>query len=141
MATWASASPGVATISAAGLAHGASQGESTISATLGAVSGNTLLTVGPPTLTSIAVTPTNPTIANGTTSSSRPPADYSDGSTADLTSSATWGSASPAVATINAGWLPRREPGHEQKQCDARSSERQHPAHRRQARPGPDRHR
>ena len=44
--TWASGSPAAATISAGGLAHGASAGTSTISATLGAVSGSTVLTVG-----------------------------------------------------------------------------------------------
>jgi chitinase len=44
-ATWASATTGVATISAGGLAHGVSAGTSTISATQGAISGSTVLTV------------------------------------------------------------------------------------------------
>ena len=48
--TWASASPAVATIGAGGLAHGVSMGTSTISATLGTVSGDTLLTVTDPPL-------------------------------------------------------------------------------------------
>jgi hypothetical protein len=43
--TWAAASPGVATMSAGGLAHAVSQGTSTISASLGAASGSALLTV------------------------------------------------------------------------------------------------
>ena len=46
--SWASSSPAVATISATGLAHGVSLGTSTISATLGLVSGTTLLTVTKP---------------------------------------------------------------------------------------------
>ena len=43
--TWASDTAAVATIGATGLAHGVSPGSSTISATLGSVSGHTLLTV------------------------------------------------------------------------------------------------
>ena len=43
--TWASATTSVATISAGGLAHGVAAGTSSISATLGLVSGSTILTV------------------------------------------------------------------------------------------------
>jgi hypothetical protein len=46
--TWTSGSPGVATVSAAGVATAVSAGTATITATLGAVSGNTTLTVTPP---------------------------------------------------------------------------------------------
>ena len=103
--TWASGSPAVATITPAGLAQAAGQGTSTISATLGLVSGSTVLTVGPATLTAIAVTPANPAIANGTNQQFAATGIYSDASTADLTGSVTWASGSPAVATINSTGL------------------------------------
>jgi uncharacterized delta-60 repeat protein len=101
--TWASASTQAATIGAtSGLAHGVAPGTSTISASLGAVSGSTTLTVGPATLTSIAVTPSDPTIAAGTNRQFTATGTYSDASAADLTASVTWASASPALATIGA---------------------------------------
>ena len=64
-ATWSSTSTSVATISAAGLASGVAAGSTTIQATSGSVSGSTGLTVTPPVLVSIAVTPANPFVANG----------------------------------------------------------------------------
>ncbi len=48
-AVWASATPGVATINATGLATGVGAGTSTISATVGSITGSTLLTVTPAT--------------------------------------------------------------------------------------------
>src|SRR5205823_8423640 len=66
-ATWASATPAVATITAAGLATGAGAGTSTISATSGAVTGSTVMTVTAAVLQLITVTPTNPSVAKGQT--------------------------------------------------------------------------
>ncbi len=48
--TWASSKTTIATVTSAGLASGLSGGNTTITATLGSVSGNTLLTVQPATL-------------------------------------------------------------------------------------------
>ena len=55
----------------------------------------------PATLTSINVTTTTPTIAPGTIAQFRATGIYSDGSSQDLTVSATWASSTTAVATIN----------------------------------------
>ncbi len=99
--TWASSTTAVATIAAGGLATGLAQSTSEISATLGAVTGSTTLTVGTAVLASIVVTPANPTIAKGTTSQFTATGTYSDGSTQNLTYSATWLSSNTAVATIN----------------------------------------
>jgi len=103
--TWASSNPGVATITSGGLTTGAAQGSSQISATSGTVTSSTTLTVGPATLVSIAVTPANPTIANGTTQQFTATGTYTDGSTQDLTSSTTWASSNTAVASVNASGL------------------------------------
>ena len=59
-ATWTSATTAVATIDAAGLASTLTVGTSVITATLGAVNGKTTLTVSAATLSSLAVTPSQP---------------------------------------------------------------------------------
>ncbi len=100
-ATWASSAPGVATITAGGLATGVKAGASTISATLNSITGSTTLTVTAAVLVSIAVTPANPSIAVGTTLQFTATGTYSDGSTQNLTSTATWSSSATGVATIS----------------------------------------
>ena len=60
---------------------------------------------GAATLSSIAVTPVTPTIANGTDQQFTATGTYSDATTADLTSLVTWASAIPAGATISAAGL------------------------------------
>src|SRR5207248_1736995 len=104
-AAWVSSNPAVATITAGGLASGAAPGTSQVSASSGGVSGSTTLTVGPAVLVSIAVTPANPSIPKGPPQHVTAPSTYSDGTTHDLTSSATWVSSNSAVATITAGGL------------------------------------
>src|ERR1019366_8569500 len=103
--TWASATLATATIAAGGLASGVAVGTSTISATSGAISGSTLLTVTPAPLQSIAVTPANPSIAKGATQQFTATGTYSDSSTQNLTASVTWASGTTTVATIAAGGL------------------------------------
>src|SRR2546428_2086902 len=87
-----------------GLATSVAAGTTTITATLGGVSGSTTLTVTAATLSTIAVTPTTQSIANGTTRQFTATGTYSDFTTQDLTTQVTWSSSSTAVATIsNAG--------------------------------------
>ncbi len=103
--TWASATTSVATITAAGLASAAGTGTSTISATLGSLTGSTVLTVTPAALVSIAVTPANPSIAQGQTQQFTATGTYTDSSAQDLTGQVTWVSATTSVATITAAGL------------------------------------
>ena len=56
---------------------------------------------GGASLTSITITPTNPSIAIGANQQFMATGNYSDGSTKDLTASAMWLSSTIAVATIN----------------------------------------
>jgi len=100
--TWASATASVATIgTGTGLASGAGVGTSQITATQGTiVSPGITLTVTAPTLQSIAVTPTNPSIVNGTTEQFTATGTYSDDSTQNITTNVTWTSATASVATI-----------------------------------------
>ena len=105
-AGWASSAPEVATVSNAaaskGLAQSHAVGETTISATFDGMSATTLLTVTEKELKSIAVTPANPTITGlAKTETFTATGTYSDGSTADITTTVAWTSSKPAIATIN----------------------------------------
>src|SRR5207244_9232707 len=66
------------------------------------LSGTTNLTVGPPNLVSIAVTPANPLVNKGNTRQFTATGTYTDNSTQNLTNTATWTSSAGGVATINA---------------------------------------
>ena len=99
--TWASATTSVATIASDGLASGLAAGTTTVSATLGDVSGSTVLTVTPAVLEMIMVTPDNPAVSKGATESFMAMGMYSDNSTVDLTTQVTWGSSDTSVATIS----------------------------------------
>ena len=53
------------------------------------------------TLVSIAVTPANPDIANGTTQQFTATGPYTDASTQDVSATVTWASTSTTVATVS----------------------------------------
>ncbi|MBW4056416.1 MAG: hypothetical protein HIU83_13640 [Proteobacteria bacterium] len=102
---WTSSDVTVATVSDdpgnKGIVQAIAAGTSTISATFGAVSGTTLLTVTEPVLQSITVLPANPSVLSlSSTDSFTATGHFSDGTTPDITSQVTWSSSNPAVATI-----------------------------------------
>jgi uncharacterized protein YjdB len=100
-ATWstddASVLSVVATGATAGLATAKAAGSTTITATVGAVSGQTSVRVTAPPLTSITVNPATATMSVNTTRQFTAQGTYADSSTADLTDSVTW---STGLATI-----------------------------------------
>jgi 6-phosphogluconolactonase (cycloisomerase 2 family)/uncharacterized protein YjdB len=102
--TWTASPTSTATIAANGLAATHASGTATITASAGpgALTDSTTLTVNPPALVSLAVSPHNPSVALGFAQSFHATGTYTDGSTADLTTSATWTSSAPAKATIGA---------------------------------------
>ena len=103
--SWSSSSPGVATVSNVaqniGQATSVSTGQTTITASSGAISGSTVLTVTPAALLSITVTPAIPTIPLGSTTQFTATGSYSDGSTQNITGTVTWASSALTVATIS----------------------------------------
>ncbi len=108
--TWASSPAGIAAISNAdgsrGVARTLATGATTITATDPAtgLANSTPLTVTSAALLSLAVTPTNPSIALGTTRQFTATGTYSDSTTQNLTTAVTWSSGTPATATVsNAG--------------------------------------
>jgi hypothetical protein len=74
---------------------------STITATLGAISGFTTLTVKDVTLASVSVSPATATIRVAKAQQFTATGAFSDGSTHDMTGEVTWQSSSTSVATIS----------------------------------------
>ena len=98
-ANWSSLYTGVATIDSTGLAKGLRPGSSTITATLGSITGTSSLTVTSATLQSIALAPLAASMAIGSTQQFSATGTYSDTSTAPLVP--VWSSDNTAVATIH----------------------------------------
>lgn len=100
--TWSSSAPNVASIDALGLASAAMTGSTVITAEYGAQTSTSNLTVTDATILSLVVEPDSLTIAKGGKAAITVTANYSDGSSQDVTSLATITSDAPAVASINA---------------------------------------
>ncbi|WP_016750243.1 lipoprotein adhesin LigA, partial [Leptospira kirschneri] len=84
-----------------GLGKAHAVGDTTITATLGKVSGKTWFTVVPAVLTSIQINPVNPSLAKGLTQKFTATGIYSDSSNKDISSSVTWFSSDSSIATIS----------------------------------------
>lgn len=103
--TWNTGSALIAIVSnrtvSKGLGLGVGVGTTTVSATLGSISGSTHFTVTESVLKAINISPTNQTTPAGETQQFTATGIYSDFSTQDLTQSVTWRSSNPQVATIS----------------------------------------
>ena len=105
-ASWTVATPAVATINSNGLTTGVAAGSSTVSASLSGIGGNASLNVTAiVTLASISVTPSSANITAGFTQQFAATGTYSNGSTANVSSTASWTVATPAVASIDSSGL------------------------------------
>ncbi len=101
-ATWSSTNTGIATVNGTGLATSVAAGSTLIHAVKDALTGTATLTVNPAvTLLSVTLAPLNTTIVLGNTQQYTATANYSDGSTVDVTATATWASTVTGVATVN----------------------------------------
>ena len=100
--TWSSSS-NVASISASGLASTSATGATTITASAGSISASAVLTIAPPTLVSLTVTPSAVSIPLGTSQQFAASGKYTDGSTQDLTGSVAWSSSGNAASISGTG--------------------------------------
>jgi uncharacterized protein YjdB len=101
LVTWSSSSTVTATVDVNGLVTSIAAGSTTITATLGSVMQTFTLTVSTPTISDIFVSPDGLTEPIGVSQQYTATADYSDGSSSDLSSGVTWASSAPAVATVD----------------------------------------
>ncbi|MBV9607970.1 MAG: choice-of-anchor D domain-containing protein, partial [Acidobacteria bacterium] len=99
--TWDSSNKAVATVNSAGFATSLLQGSTSITATLGPLVGSSTLTVGPPLLVDITVTPASSQITRGATLQLTATGTYSDNSTADVSTQVQWSSSDPTVVTVD----------------------------------------
>src|SRR5262249_22816134 len=105
---WASQDTNVATISNADGSRGAVHSESVggpidITATQAGITGTGSLTVSNASLQNITLSPSAPSIANGTTVQFLATGVYSDSTTQDLTNTVTWGTPNVSIASISNG--------------------------------------
>jgi trimeric autotransporter adhesin len=100
--TWQTSSSSIAKINAGGNLTGVSPGSTQVSASYQGIAGNASITVGPPALFSIAVSANQSTLPLGESEPLTATGSFSDGSTQDLTQSATWAASPSTVAKISA---------------------------------------
>ncbi|MGY3929870.1 beta strand repeat-containing protein [Aeromonas encheleia] len=100
--TWVSSDPAVATVDASGLVTGVAPGTATITGTLGGQSATLLVTVSNAVLIAGGLTIATPplTLAAGLTGQLVANGSYSDGSNVNVTTSVSWASSNPAVASV-----------------------------------------
>ncbi len=100
--TFSSDNTGIASISSAGMATGMNGGIANIKATMAAVVSPAVpLTVLGPTLQSITVAPSIPSIVKGSTQQFTATGNYSDATTKDLTTQVAWSSATANLTIVS----------------------------------------
>ncbi len=103
---WSSSDENVASIDGAGLATGIAEGGPvTISASQDGFTGDAELTVSSAVVESFSITPKTKSLAKGLEQQFVAAADYSDGSSLDVTDSTTWTSADPSIVVIDSNGL------------------------------------
>ncbi len=98
---WSSSQLTVLSIDSQGLATANALGTVTVTAMSGTVSATNQLQVGPPTVTSFTVLPVTSFLYVGGSEQLTVLATFSDGSTQDMTTSASWSSADSTIASIS----------------------------------------
>jgi hypothetical protein len=98
---WSVAPPSVATVSPTGTVTAQAAGSATVIASFASMSGGDTLTVSPAVMVSIAVAPSNSSVVLGTSKQLTSYGIFSDGSSQDLTKSATWSSANSSTVSIS----------------------------------------
>lgn len=104
---WSSSNPAVATISNTSATHGLvsdiGQGTTTITATSGSINNSTQLTFTAPAPASLVVTPAVALLQQAGTTQLSASLVFTNGSTQDVTQSATWTTSDPTIATVGNG--------------------------------------
>jgi trimeric autotransporter adhesin len=100
-ATWTSSAAGIATVAANGVSSAITAGQTTITAASGSVTGTSTLTVTAAVLAQLQIGPPSPSMIIGGSQQFTLTGIYSNGVTANLSSSATWTSAPAIVASMS----------------------------------------
>lgn len=104
-AVWSSLNAIFASVNATGLVTAANTGTATIQAVYNSLIGQAAVTVTPPQLTTLVISPAGSTVERGNTLQLTAMGSYTDSTTQNLSNTVAWSSSNPAVATINASGL------------------------------------
>jgi uncharacterized protein YjdB len=99
VAIWTTSDPAIATITQ-GQATGQGIGAATLTASVGTLSTTATLTVTPPFLVGLTITPANPTVLVGEVFNLTATGQQSDGTYVDLTSAVAWTSMNPLIVSV-----------------------------------------
>ena len=98
---WASSDPTILSLSGLGMATADSLGSVTVTATSGTISATNQLQVGTAVVVSFTVVPASSLLALGAQEQLSALANFSDGTTQDMTASVSWSTADPTIANVN----------------------------------------
>jgi trimeric autotransporter adhesin len=104
-ATWSTSDASDATVSSTGLVAGVATGLATITASYSSVDGTSAITVVPPVLLAVTVSPATANLPSGETQQLKATGDYSDGSTQNLTDVVTWSTSDSSIASVSSTGL------------------------------------
>jgi Bacterial Ig-like domain (group 2) len=99
--SWSTGSEKIVSISNSGIAEAKALGTTAISATALAINGRASITVSSPALTSIGISPLNPTVPLASSLQLAAIGTFTDGSTQDLTSAVVWGVGDDSIANVS----------------------------------------
>jgi trimeric autotransporter adhesin len=99
--TWQSSAPSVLPLDGTGHGVSKSVGTSVVTATMGALTAESTVTVTPASLVTITIAPSSPTLTVGATVALKALGTYSDGSTVDITASVTWTTAGSGIVSVS----------------------------------------
>lgn len=102
LGSWSTSAPAVVTVDALGNVATPAQGSARVTITVGALSANSDVTVGPARALSVSVSPSSVSLPKGRVQALSATAHFTDSSTLDVTNSATWSSAGAGVADVQA---------------------------------------
>lgn len=112
VAAWSSSQPAVVSVTAPGAVAGKTLGAATINAAVGSINGSAGLTVAAPVIVGVTISPSASSLIIGGTNQLQALANYSDGSTQNVTATATWSSEDPLLATVIAnGFVTANQTG------------------------------
>jgi len=104
-ATWSSSAPQVASVNSTGMIEGKALGTATITATVASVTGTAMLTISPAVAIALNLTPAATSLLLGNSTQLQAIATFSDGTTQDVTATATWSSNQPGITSVSGSGL------------------------------------
>jgi hypothetical protein len=103
--TWSSSGASIVSVNATGTATAAAIGSASINAASGSISGSANLSVTSAVAVSLAVTPVKSSLMLGSSVQLQAVATFSDGTTQNMTSTASWSSSSPNIVGVSKSGL------------------------------------